>query len=246
MVNKKTMARKIAILGVVVAMLLSIGLLGACDITNNPTLADHQANAIEQLESYADALCEDDFCEVDWGRIESYVDSGISAINSATTKPAVDTALNNAKSNIDGVVNGGNPVEQGAFYRLAEAYANGWLSHNDLKNISYRFHNGEVVFNGQSIDFTPSAKTQLSESIEAVIKQDFLELIVSDGIGAEDLTTDDVIVLTYLGTYNGNVAIMLSAADIDYLPVMNDENIGGVLFSYGNSNFIRIWRPSQK
>ena len=94
------MRKKIIAISIALTMMFAIGLLGACEITSNPTLAEYRASAITVLQDYADALCEDDYCEANWERIKDYVDSGIDAINAASTKPAVDTALNTAKSNM--------------------------------------------------------------------------------------------------------------------------------------------------
>jgi len=55
------------------------------------------------LQDYADALCEDDYCEANWERIENYVADGKIAINAANTKPAVATARDEAKKNIGAV-----------------------------------------------------------------------------------------------------------------------------------------------
>jgi len=102
--QKKNMARKIAGLVVALVVLLSIGLIGAqCDITSTPTLEEYKASAITALQEYADALYEDDYCEVNWKRIEGYVEEGIEAINAAETKPAVRTARDNAKAAVGAV-----------------------------------------------------------------------------------------------------------------------------------------------
>ena len=103
---------------------------------------------------------------------------------------------------------------KGEFYSLEEAYENGWLDIEDVKDIYY-YHGEPFLYAGgknpPKPDFEPRPKTPeiLSAKIEKAIKQTWLdEWIESDEWYIENGKLSAVHI-KYYGTYNGYVAIMM-------------------------------------
>ena len=149
------MKKRILSIGIAIVMLFAVVGMVGCEL-NNPTLAEYRATAIIALEAYAGALDEEAFSKADWGRIEGYVESGIDAIKAATTKPGVDAALNTAKSNIGGVVNGVNVgitaeiearIMQTIFEHLRKHGYNQHITVADIRISTYGYYNGAVALN---------------------------------------------------------------------------------------------------
>lgn len=128
-------------------------------------------------------------------------------------------ACNDNKSEINAV--------DGEFYTLQEAYDNGWLSKTDLKNIAYQL-NGT-----KPIGFTPKDKEPLSAEDERLLKNDYASRF-DDG-----RTADDVLICGYYGQYNGFVAVIVDNGHFD---VITNKEVGGVKFTYPDSNTITLWK----
>lgn len=124
------------------------------------------------------------------------------------------------KPNVDAV--------DGEFYTLQEAYDNGWLSKTDLYNIAYH------LMGTKPVGFTPKEKEPLPIEDERLLKSDYASRFVEDGI-----TADDVSIHGYYGQYNGLVAVIVEEVHMD---VITNEIVGGVKFTYPNSNKISVWK----
>ena len=131
--------------------------------------------------------------------------------------------------------------EAGEFYTLQEAYDNGWLSKGDLRNIAYH-----KTGDGQRKGFKPTPKSPeiLSAETELAIKQDWANSLRKQG--TENAVADDVTIHHYYGMYDGLVAIFITSRSAMYLDVIVEKNIGGVKFTYGNSNQILVWVQREK
>lgn len=129
----------------------------------------------------------------------------------------------------------------GTFYSLDEAYTNGWLSQDDLKNIAYYYHtqHGETEHIDESFTPTPKTPETLSEEVQKKIKRTYL----NDVLDMPDGSLDRVIIHNYFGTYNGNIVLHISddynGYDYVFDPV---HEIGGVSFYEYVSAFLRVWR----
>ena len=115
---------------------------------------------------------------------------------------------------------------RGQYYTLSEAYDNGWLSVDDLESIaccyydSYNFE--ENPYSGKF-----ALTQELTVKKEAELKQAYLEQIVELPEG----DMDRVHIISYFGTYNGNVVVRIRSDYIHFDPKIEEEFfIGGVLF----------------
>lgn len=117
--------------------------------------------------------------------------------------------------------NTGKIIEEDPFYSLQAAYNQGLLEKKDLKSIA------KLKINGNS--------EKLDESIESTIKQAYKNRYPQEG-------DNEVIISKYLGTYNGNVAIMIDYKNSESIDVCWEEKIAGVTFTYSNAQRIYIWK----
>ena len=129
----------------------------------------------------------------------------------------------------------------GGFYTLDEAYGNGWLTQDDLKNIAFYYHTryGETEHTDKTFVPTPKMPETLNEDMQNKIKRTYLDEVamVPDG------TFENIEIYQYYGTYNGCVAIGILS---DYLlidPLLYPEYVIGEVsfFDYIPSE-IEIWR----
>ena len=134
---------------------------------------------------------------------------------------------------------------KGAFYSLFEAYDNGWLTLEDIKSIAY-YHHGGVGSNEEIMgeDFAPKEKIPAELSLE---KQ--LELRWSEAYGVSSLDErhyyelNDFRLLKYYGTYGDCIAVLTTNVDWSYALPITTHTIGGVEITYGDTNFIKVYKP---
>jgi len=130
--------------------------------------------------------------------------------------------------------------ETGNLYELQEAYDNGWLTVEDLKSVVY-YYNGGTTFNeeimGENYMPIPKVPEILDAQTAMWIKQDFKNNYRSN-------TSINSILIVYLGTYNGLVAVILTVKDNGANPIqiIHEGMVGGVLFKYDNSIKILVWK----
>ncbi len=132
----------------------------------------------------------------------------------------------------------------GSFYSLDEAYENGWLTQNDLKNIAYYYHTRHGETDHVDETFIPNPKTpeSLEEDIQYKIKRTYLNKIIDMPNGS----FDRVAIYDYFGTYNGNIIVYISDTYHAYDYVFEQEyEIGGVCFYDYCSAFLRVWREGK-
>lgn len=132
------------------------------------------------------------------------------------------------------------PQKRGNFYTLQEAYDQGLLTIDDLKNIAY-YQNGE----SPDESFVPILKNPetLSSKTENAIKESRAYYYRNKEIGAiEDAKPQDYTIVRYLGTYKNSVAIIIMDYRMNYLDINTTETIEGIPFKYSSSNKILIFK----
>lgn len=82
--------------------------------------------------------------------------------------------------------------------------------------------------------------TGCENSQEKQIRADYLAYIQSQG--ETEMTIDDIKILNHYGTYNGAVVIRIERAAFD---VVTTIQVGGVDFTFGNSNTALVWKDGQ-
>ena len=123
-------------------------------------------------------------------------------------------------------------------YRLAEAYAKGLITKDDLRNIAY-YYNGEHA----TTDFVPLPKNPetLSEQTIKKIKQAYYDKVFD---GNSDATVDDVNIAGYYGTYNGYVIIEINASCVSGIggdPLSYPEYVIGDVIFYSYTP-LQVWK----
>ena len=117
--------------------------------------------------------------------------------------------------------NTGSIIEDKPFYSLQAAYNQGFITKEDLKNIS----NAHAKDGNSSID----------EQLAKKIKNDYLSCYYQN-------ENKEVKIDKCLGTYSNCVAIMMHCVYEQYMSVCWTETIAGIEFEYDNSQRILIWK----
>ena len=216
------MKKKIIYLGIAFIMLFSLTGLSACGTFD---LEQYKTEAKAELTTYADARCAELNCAEASAAIAGLLEQGKTAIDNAATKPAVNTARDAAKADINAV---SQKEANGAFYSLQEAFDKGLLTKEDLQNIAY-YHNDDSM---------PVYPETLNADVATAIKQDFVH-----NENCQDKGHD--IEIIYYGTYNDSVAVLIYC-QLYYDMKLYDETIEGIFFHYGSPNKIQIWVASQE
>ena len=134
------------------------------------------------------------------------------------------------------------PQKKGDFYTLQEAYDQGLLTVDDLKNIAY-YQNGE----SPDENFVPTAKNPetLSAETENAIKESRAYDYRNDTVSPQkDAKPNDFQVVKYLGTYNNYSAVMIVGSCDMYTQAVWEEIIEDVTFIYNNGNRIYIFKAN--
>ena len=104
----------------------------------------------------------------------------------------------------------------GKLVTLRDAYANGSVSDNDLRAISYYFKNGvNIYFVGEKEPAGLSPLEPLDADTQAAINADYEK--------AKGLEAGTAYIMSYYGTYSGGEAVVMWTYDPYFLP---DEQIG--------------------
>ncbi len=143
---------------------------------------------------------------------------------------------------------------EGEFYTLTEAYAQGLLTEQDIKNIAYYYaqnHSGSVE--GLNEKFIPNPKNPKELSVENIINirtayiTKFIEPYKTE---REEIDIERVSLSGYYGTYNGCVSFTMSNSYFVYpdgalsdIDGHNHEIVAGITFNYRYpSDEIVIWK----
>ena len=114
----------------------------------------------------------------------------------------------------------------GAFYYLGEAYDNGWLTQDDIKDIAY-YYMGEVwIASGGKIEHTPRPKTPevLSEKTRNILITAYYEFYPNKIFDADYWKNHTI---EYFGTYSGCVVVLMEHGWTD---TIGHEIIGDIEF----------------
>jgi len=179
-------------------------------------LSEYKAAAKAELEAYA-AARQEHYTPENWVVVLGFVADGKTAIDAATTKPAVDTAVETAEQAIEDVPQKEEPVEKGIFYSLEEAYSKKLLTVEDLQSIA-SYYNNQLDVDLETMD----------EEIKNAIKQAYIDEFLDD---TPQATLDGIFIENYYGTYNRSVAVGVNDAYYRRdLLVIPEHIVGGVSF----------------
>ena len=89
----------------------------------------------------------------------------------------------------------------------------------------------------------PDVKDIDSEQLTQ-IKQSYLDMKMKTGY-PDYMTTDDVYVEEYCGSYNGCVVMMLSDNEAIYTQAIRDVTVAGVSIRYSNANELYAWKDGE-
>ncbi len=225
------MTKRLAIIALAAIMTLGVFGLTACD---SVSLADYKATAKVEIENYAQER-KANYCEDKWTVVCGIVETGKQAVNDATNRAGVDTAVAAAIVEIDAV------QDMGAFYSLQMAFDNGWLTKEDLQSIAY-YHNDDSM---------PTYPNALSAEVEKAIKEtrayNLRDEVDADGISRfPDAKAEDVSLRGYYGKYNNLFAVLIADSFTEYGQAEWSEIIDGVTFHYADGNKIMIWKEETK
>ena len=189
---------------------------------------NYKETKTEELQTYADDLGELNYDSDGWQAVCDAVAAGKTAIAEATTKEAVDTAFNDAKTAINAVEM--DETILGNFYTLQEAYDGGMLTVEDLQVIAEYLE--------KNVSAPEEINPGISKKIKEVAARDMREKK-----NYEDAKAEDYHLIRYYGFYNGCVAFMINHPYYSYYAVMLDENeiVAGVRFHYTDPNRIIVW-----
>lgn len=163
----------------------------------------------------------------------------------------------------------------GKFLTLKEAYEKGWLSKADIRDVHY-YHTKENASSKVDLSVPRPALTPLTEEQELKIKQDYLVFNEKSVKRHEDyqnewyskktpeeqkeyrekynlpddyvykMTTDEVYIEEYFGTYNGCSVMMMSSSFIGgYTDAIDYCDVAGYVFVYGSGQHHTIYRNGE-
>lgn len=109
------------------------------------------------------------------------------------------------------------------FYSLQESFDNDFLTHEDLQQIANLNNNG------------PFNPVEIDNGIATLIMKDFCEM---HNVDYEENGGS----VRCFGEYNGYYAVMVDGCGFEYLTVITSEIADGIIFNYGSSQHILIWK----
>jgi len=128
----------------------------------------------------------------------------------------------------------------GKMYTLQEAYDLGFLTTEDLMDISYHRHGVVLNEDYEEIEYTPTKTPEtLSPKTENEIKR--AVLAHAREAGMKDVKIEDIEIRAYYGTYNDCVAVRIR----QYwhgVSLFDDEVIGGIMCKDLNKQLTLIWK----
>ena len=236
------MLKKLVVLGIALVMVFSLG--ACCD----NELAEYKTTAITDLTDYAAAKGESNYSEENWAVIRQIVADGKETIDAAATKPAVDTARDATKAEIDTIESTLAEYRMAAIQEL-ENFVNDLVDRDrytraNLEKIEGYVESGmEAINKAESKTAVDAALNTAEENILAVpqnegenmLNEEAISLIKQSAASVIQVPVDEIF-FYYYGTINGNVVLML-------LPDLGGREAWNDIFEiyYPNTNFIRVW-----
>lgn len=143
------------------------------------------------------------------------------------------------------------PEKKGEFYTLWQAYEQGLLSIEDIKNVAYyqntllgidyALEEGLIQEDYVPLPLNPE---KLSYADELTIRESaaYGYRNAADNAGDKDAAPEDFVIEKYYGTYNGCVVIMMHKKDLAFTDALWSETIEDVVIQYLNGNSICVWK----
>lgn len=137
-----------------------------------------------------------------------------------------------------------NPQKLGDFYKLEEAYEQGFISHNDLLNIAYYNHQkydfAEYEWNDPN--FIPSLKNPetLSENTQNAIKETYAYNLKTQN-DMNNISKDYIDIAYYYGTYNDWIVVEMRDRGI-HVDAFSTIKIGEMDFTIADGFPIMVWK----
>ena len=128
-----------------------------------------------------------------------------------------------------------NPVGDGTFYSMQQAYENEFLTVTNLQSIANHQNNGTNPSDTLSAELEAAIKETAAASYRA--QKNLNDEYMYPNAKAEDFT-----IVKYYGTYNNCIAIMLSDIYSGYDGAEWEVLVAEVLFTYYSGNRIIIWK----
>ena len=135
----------------------------------------------------------------------------------------------------------------GTLYRLEEVYAAHGIDREDLLNIAY--HNGDQERNQTEMqNFEPVPIGELSEEISLKIRESIAKDYRDNGTISET-TAENIIIVKYLGCYNGYYAIRFEnnlTISPEWVTDPEDyiQEVDGIKFCFWGSSLIFLWKEN--
>ena len=113
-----------------------------------------------------------------------------------------------------------------------------------------------ITETNQTLNRDENDKTNESQlinpDIEKQIKQDYFDTFIAPEYASHPeyyyhlipIGYDIVQITRYYGTYNGSVSVLIEGF-FSYLTVMTYEKVAGVIFEYGSSNTMLVWKEGK-
>lgn len=212
----KKALKELTILALILTMVLGVFALTGCESFD---LAKYKETAKGKIDIHAATKVEANYCADNWAALCNVIAEGKAAVDKATTKLQVDTAVKGTNDAIDEVDKEENVR---TFYGLKEAYDNDWLKGEDLEKIAYFHYNG----NNEELHW---------ENVNKV-KKDY-----ANQFAQNEMSSDDVEIIKYYGTYNGCVIVIIDYKNAQLPAYFWSETIGEIVFTYGTPRAILVY-----
>ena len=129
-------------------------------------------------------------------------------------------------------------VSQGQLYSVEEAYENGLINSEDLRDIAYYYHSARNKIYDEGYVPNPKNPEFLDEETEKQIKITYL----IDVIKMPELELDYIDLDDYYGAYRENIAVGIGDHYFGYDILIEPEyEIGGITFYEFSTAAICIW-----
>ena len=127
-------------------------------------------------------------------------------------------------------------ITEGELFTLEQAYAHGYLSHNDLLNIAYYHQDTFLNEETTDSDFSPidMEPKELSEDIDRSVKQTLVN-ILNEKSNVDSFQAEKIAICAYYGTYNDGVVVRMVYSNGDttaLTAVTHEDSVDGIRFYY--------------
>ena len=135
--------------------------------------------------------------------------------------------------------------KEGQFYALSNAYNQGLLTNEDLREIAYYLYGDHAE--EMNLEYHAGLRMTVRSAIRDSYFYEYLEpyfpqahlsdVIIEKYYGSYEYVYDD-----FGDTYNDCVAVMINSDYNEYYDDAWEETVAGTVFRYGNGNRILLWK----